>query len=43
MGIISDEKSKHFDPEIVEIFINNNELFVHIAKEYADGNNDYSC
>lgn len=43
MGIISDEKSKHFDPEIVEIFINNNELFVQIAKEYADGNNDYSC
>ena len=43
MGIISDEKSKHFDPEIVEIFINNNELCVQFAREYADVNNAYSC
>lgn len=42
LEIISSEKSKHFDPEIVEIFIENNALFEEIIKEYTDENINYS-
>ena len=43
LEIINSEKSKHFDPEIVEIFMENNMLFEDIVKEYSDENINYSC
>ncbi len=36
IGIIKENRGTHFDPEITDIFLENNELFREIAIEYAD-------